>query len=139
MIYGHTKSASPLLPSRIFIIHWHDNRTMANGAHVSVVLHLYPSHHGSVWLCGTNKEDERGPPCIYSSMALALWVGNKSEPVFVKVYEAQESTPPAYIAWRACTTNRVIVSACQAGNRFLGSLKVYKYGHCYGARNRVWN
>ncbi len=31
--------------------------------------------------------------------------------------------PPAYAAWRACTSNRVVVPARQAGNRFLGSLK----------------
>ncbi len=28
-----------------------------------------------------------------------------------------------YVAWRAGTTNRVVVPACQAGNRFLGSQK----------------
>ncbi len=31
--------------------------------------------------------------------------------------------PPAYVAWRANTTNMVVVPARQAGNRFLGSLK----------------
>jgi hypothetical protein len=31
--------------------------------------------------------------------------------------------PPAYVAWRAGTKNRVVVPARQAGNRFLGSLK----------------
>ncbi len=35
----------------------------------------------------------------------------------------EESIPPAYVAWRAGTTNRVVVPARQAGNRFLGSLK----------------
>ncbi len=49
------------------------------------------------------------------------------EPVFVNVYRAQESIrepiPPAYVAWRAGTTNRVIVPARQSGNRFLDSLK----------------
>jgi hypothetical protein len=29
----------------------------------------------------------------------------------------------ACVAWRAGTTNRVVVAARQAGNRFLGSLK----------------
>jgi hypothetical protein len=29
----------------------------------------------------------------------------------------------AYVAWQAGTTNRVVVPARQAGNRFLGSLK----------------
>jgi hypothetical protein len=46
-----------------------------------------------------------------------------SEPVFVNVYGAQESIPPAYVAWRAGTTNMVIAPARQAGNLFLGSLE----------------
>ncbi len=33
------------------------------------------------------------------------------------------SIPPAYVAWRAGTTNRVVAPSRQAGNRFLGSLK----------------
>jgi hypothetical protein len=33
------------------------------------------------------------------------------EPVFVKVQLAQKSIPPAYVAWRAGTTNRVVVPA----------------------------
>ncbi len=37
--------------------------------------------------------------------------------------DSDESTPPAYVAWRAGTKNRVVVTASQAGNRFLGSLK----------------
>jgi hypothetical protein len=48
----------------------------------------------------------------------------RTEPVFVNVYGAQESIPPAYVVvWRAGTSNRVVVPARQAGNRFLGSLK----------------
>jgi len=35
----------------------------------------------------------------------------------------KESIPPAYVAWRAVTSNRVVVSARQTGNRFLGFLK----------------
>ncbi len=35
----------------------------------------------------------------------------------------EDSIPPAYVAWRAGTTNRVVVPDRQAGNRFLGSLK----------------
>jgi hypothetical protein len=46
-----------------------------------------------------------------------------TEPVFVNVYGAQESIPPAYVVWRAGMSNRVVVPARQAGNRFLGSLK----------------
>jgi hypothetical protein len=34
----------------------------------------------------------------------------------------QESISPAYVAWRGGTTNRVVLLARQAGNRFLGSL-----------------
>jgi hypothetical protein len=37
--------------------------------------------------------------------------------------ESEESIQQAYVAWRAGTTNRVVVPAHQAGNRFLGSLK----------------
>ncbi len=37
--------------------------------------------------------------------------------------DSKESIPPAYVAWRADTSNRVVVPACQAINRFLGSLK----------------
>ncbi len=36
---------------------------------------------------------------------------------------SEESIPPADVAWRAGTTNRVALLAIQAGNRFLGSLK----------------
>jgi hypothetical protein len=38
--------------------------------------------------------------------------------------DTKESIPPAYVAWQAGTSkNRVVVPACQTGNRFLGSLK----------------
>jgi hypothetical protein len=37
--------------------------------------------------------------------------------------DAKESKPPAYVAWRAGTTERVFVPARQAENQFLGSLK----------------
>jgi hypothetical protein len=42
--------------------------------------------------------------------------------------DSKESIPPAYVAWRAGTSNEVVVPALQAGNRFLGSKKVYKFG-----------
>ncbi len=45
------------------------------------------------------------------------------EPIFVIVYGAQESIPPAYVVWRASKTNRVVVLKRHAKNRFLGSLK----------------
>jgi hypothetical protein len=37
--------------------------------------------------------------------------------------DSEESNSPAYVAWRAGTTNRVVVLTRQAGNRFLDSLK----------------
>jgi hypothetical protein len=37
--------------------------------------------------------------------------------------DSEDSIPPAYVAWRACTTNRVVVQARQAVNRFLGSFE----------------
>jgi hypothetical protein len=37
--------------------------------------------------------------------------------------DSEESILPAYITWRAGTSNRVVVQARQAGNRFLSSLK----------------
>jgi hypothetical protein len=37
--------------------------------------------------------------------------------------DSEDSIPPANVAWRASTTNRVVVPARQAGNRFLGSFK----------------
>jgi hypothetical protein len=37
--------------------------------------------------------------------------------------DSEESISPAYVACRAGTTNRFVVPACQAENRFLGSLK----------------
>jgi hypothetical protein len=39
------------------------------------------------------------------------------------VTDLKESIPPAYVAWRAGTSNRVVVPARQAGNRSSGSLK----------------
>jgi hypothetical protein len=38
--------------------------------------------------------------------------------------DAEELIPPAYVAWRASKTNTVVIQGRQAGNRFLGSLKV---------------
>jgi hypothetical protein len=37
--------------------------------------------------------------------------------------DCKESIPPAYVSWRAGTSNRVVAPAVQAGNPFLGSLK----------------
>jgi hypothetical protein len=41
--------------------------------------------------------------------------------------DSEESITPAFVAWQAGTTYRVVVPAWR--NRFLGSLKVYKFGH----------
>jgi hypothetical protein len=40
---------------------------------------------------------------------------------------SEDSIPPAYVAWRSGKTNRVVAPTCQAGNRFLGSLKVKRF------------
>ena len=40
--------------------------------------------------------------------------------------DSKEPIPPAFVAWRAGTSDRVVVPARQAGNRFLGSLKGLK-------------
>ncbi len=44
-------------------------------------------------------------------------------------YTIENPYPPTNsVAWQAGTSNRVVVAARQAGNRFLGSLKGYKFG-----------
>jgi hypothetical protein len=48
--------------------------------------------------------------------------------------DSEDSIPPACVAWRAGTTNRVVVQACQAGYQFLGSLK----GLQIRAQGRRW-
>ncbi len=37
--------------------------------------------------------------------------------------DSKESIQPAFVAWRAGTSNTIVVPARQAGNRFQGSLK----------------
>jgi hypothetical protein len=37
--------------------------------------------------------------------------------------DSKESIPPACLAWRPGTSNRVVLPACQAGNRFQGYLQ----------------
>jgi hypothetical protein len=46
-----------------------------------------------------------------------------SEAEFINVSGAQKSIPPAYMACRAGTSNRVVVPARHTGNRVPGSLK----------------
>jgi hypothetical protein len=52
--------------------------------------------------------------------------------------DSEESISPAYVAWGAGTTNRIVVPASQAGNQFLGSLKVLKYRHCATVHREVF-
>ncbi len=42
---------------------------------------------------------------------------------FNRGIDSKVSIPPAYVALRAGTSNRVVLPARHAGNRFLGSLK----------------
>jgi hypothetical protein len=70
------------------------------------------------WLKGDGWLTWYSAPACYGSS-----LGSNPEPVFVNVDGAQESIPPAYVAWRAGTTYRVVVPARKAGNRFLGSFK----------------
>ncbi len=39
-------------------------------------------------------------------------------------FDSKEAIPPAYVARRACSSNKVSIQARQAENRFLGSSKV---------------
>jgi hypothetical protein len=47
-----------------------------------------------------------------------------------------QSIPPAYVAWRAGTSNMFVVSARQARNRFLGPLKCLQIQALCTATNR---
>ncbi len=49
--------------------------------------------------------------------------------------DAKELIPPAYVACRAGTSNRVVVPARQAGNPFLGSLKGLQIRALYYTRH----
>jgi hypothetical protein len=60
---------------------------------------------------------------MYAIIQYCIWVAKLVSEKFVNVSGAQESIPPAYVAWRDGTPYRVVVLAQQAGNRFLGSLK----------------
>ncbi len=44
--------------------------------------------------------------------------------------DSEESIPPAYVAWRAGTTNRVLYRPVRLGIDSRAPLKVYKYGLC---------
>ncbi len=59
-------------------------------------------------------------PCC---LLIGCW-GKPYRDRICKRLRSQESTiPPAYLAWRAGTAYKIVVTALQAGNRFLGSLK----------------
>ncbi len=66
------------------------------------------------------------------------WPGNSGDSLLAELamekrerssvgIDSKESIPPA---WRACTSNRLVVPARQAGNRFLSGLlkNVYTFG-----------
>jgi hypothetical protein len=72
-------------------------------------------------MCEANTEMEEKP--FTSSLNI------RPEPTRVRIcnrlwshgVDSEKSIPPAYVARRAGTKNRVVVLARQAGNRFLGS------------------
>ncbi len=68
----------------------------------------------------------------------AEFLTQSPEPVFVNVYGAQESIPPANVDWRSGTTRRVIVPARHAGNRFLGSFKGLQIQALSFSANEWW-
>jgi hypothetical protein len=51
--------------------------------------------------------------------------------------DSEETNPSAYVAWQAGTTNRVVVPARHARNRFLGSFKGLQIRALYSADERV--
>jgi hypothetical protein len=69
------------------------------------------------------------PPPPYCDVGKApLWRGKDRRARICKRWrspgiDSRESIPTAYVAWRAGTSNRVVVPARQAWNRFLGFLK----------------
>jgi hypothetical protein len=50
-------------------------------------------------------------------------MGQKSHTLRSPGIDTNESIPPAYVAWRACASIRVVERARKARNRVLGSLK----------------
>ncbi len=79
---GPRKNPWPMViinpPSRIFIIHWHDNRAMANGAYVFCFLsslHLLypsPSHHGAQIYRPSFRENQPNT-LVFSHWKRAFW------------------------------------------------------------------
>jgi hypothetical protein len=58
-----------------------------------------------------SKTERSGSQCTYMYTKLKLEMHKivETEPVFANVYAVQGSIPPAYVAWRAGTTNGVAV------------------------------
>jgi hypothetical protein len=48
---------------------------------------------------------------------------NRFQEIDFALFDSEGSISPAHVAWRTDTSNRVVVPARQAGNRYLGSLK----------------
>ncbi len=77
---------------------------------------------------GTEGEEQRN--CLYRkfSETTVILLLQPSYPQFLNVWEPRNrfqgiAIPPAYVVWRAGSSNRVVVPARQAGNRFPGSSK----------------
>ncbi len=89
------------------------------------------------WLHEGNTEEENNGYVLFNRNI------HRSGPVFVNVYEAQESIPesipPVYVAWRAGTISKVVVPARQpgAGDRVLGSFKSLQIRALLGDRVTV--
>jgi hypothetical protein len=77
------------------------------------------THYLFIWLVEGERIGGNNNPLSYPHNSRARICKRLSRPGI----DSDGSIPPAYVAWRASTTNRVVVPASQAGNRFLGSLK----------------
>jgi hypothetical protein len=66
-------------------------------------------------------------PCLVLSPPLPILTNTYRARICKRLWslgiDSEGSIPPAYVALRAETTNRVVVPARQDGNRYLGSLK----------------
>ncbi len=86
-----------------------------------------PVHTYKITLAGElSSSPLGGPPCWASPLAFGLIVPNRAricKRLWSPGIDSEESIPPAYVAWPSGTTNRAIVLARKAGNRFMGSLK----------------
>ncbi len=69
----------------------------------------------------------------YLAYPLLLYWGRVGKRFRSPGIEYKKSIPPAYVAWRAGTSNRVVVLARQAGNQFLGFLKFTNSGPLFSS------